>query len=252
VKRGIAAAALVACAHEQGFATASYEALVRADRPSSYWRFDEKTAAEGARDEMGRAPAAYGGGVALGAPGALGIARPRGEGSTEPDTAATFDGATSMVIGPDIYSFGGNAPFTIEVWVSPAGGGAPIQRLCNHRHGPPHTGWLLFLDPARRVAFERWSGEIVLGSVAADVPSGAYSYVVVRYDGAELSLWIDGVRQITSSDPTIAYGILNDLHPDQIAAIEVYPRGATTPVEFATLNSSCGAVVVWTKWALHP
>ncbi|HVE34805.1 MAG TPA: carboxypeptidase regulatory-like domain-containing protein [Gemmatimonadaceae bacterium] len=66
------------------------------------------------------------------------------------------------------------------------------------------------------------------------------------------NLWIDGVRQITSSDPTIAYGILNDLHPDQIAAIEVYPRGATTPVEFATLNSSCGAVVVWTKWALHP
>ena len=67
------------------------------------------------------------------------------------------------------------------------------------------------------------------------------------------NLWIDGVHQYTGgSDPAVGYGILNDLHPDQIAAVEVYPRGATVPLEFATMNSSCGAVVIWTKWALHP
>jgi hypothetical protein len=66
------------------------------------------------------------------------------------------------------------------------------------------------------------------------------------------NLWIDGVHQFTRSDSTIGYSILSDLHPDQIAAVEVYPRGAEVPLEFASLNSSCGAVVIWTKWALNP
>lgn len=45
------------------------------------------------------------------------------------------------------------------------------------------------------------------------------------------------------------YDELNFLRPSEIAAIEVYPRRLSAPAQFIR-NESCGAVVVWTKWAL--
>lgn len=37
------------------------------------------------------------------------------------------------------------------------------------------------------------------------------------------------------------------IRPQEVAAIEVYPSGATMPVEFQTSGSDCAAVVVWSK-----
>jgi hypothetical protein len=37
------------------------------------------------------------------------------------------------------------------------------------------------------------------------------------------------------------------VRPEEAAAIEVYPAGAATPVEFQTSGQDCAAVVVWTK-----
>jgi hypothetical protein len=61
------------------------------------------------------------------------------------------------------------------------------------------------------------------------------------------NLWLDGERR--GSDE-LAYDLLTDMNPDDIAAIEVYARVATVPAEFTTPKSTCGAVVIWTKWKL--
>jgi len=37
------------------------------------------------------------------------------------------------------------------------------------------------------------------------------------------------------------------VRPEEAAAIEVYPAGAATPVEFQTSGADCAAVVIWTK-----
>jgi hypothetical protein len=37
------------------------------------------------------------------------------------------------------------------------------------------------------------------------------------------------------------------VRPEETAAIEVYPAGAATPVEFQTSGQDCAAVVIWTK-----
>jgi hypothetical protein len=37
------------------------------------------------------------------------------------------------------------------------------------------------------------------------------------------------------------------VRPEEAAAIEVYPAGAATPVEFQTSGQDCAAIVVWTK-----
>jgi hypothetical protein len=55
-------------------------------------------------------------------------------------------------------------------------------------------------------------------------------------------------------DPQIVTMVLGALHPQDIAAIEVYPTSDDTPIEFGGhvifKNGSeppCGAVVIWTK-----
>ena len=37
------------------------------------------------------------------------------------------------------------------------------------------------------------------------------------------------------------------VRPEEAAAIEVYPAGSATPVEFQTSGQDCAAVVIWTK-----
>jgi hypothetical protein len=139
----------------------SYAEVVRSDAPSSYWRFGDQTRT--AHDEMGRADAVYSPGVSLGAAGAL---------AGDHDGAAAFDGASGFAAGPDVHTFLGTHAFTIEVWIAPAEGGLPVQRVCNHRYGTPHTGWLLFLDGAKNAVFERWSNEAVLGRVSSPLAQG--------------------------------------------------------------------------------
>ena len=42
---------------------------------------------------------------------------------------------------------------------------------------------------------------------------------------------------------------LNFLRPADVAAVEMYPRHMSLPMQFVR-NDDCGAVVIWTKWAL--
>lgn len=55
------------------------------------------------------------------------------------------------------------------------------------------------------------------------------------------NLWIDGREERD-------FDLLNALHTDEIAALEVYPHAFSVPMRFMGRSSSCGAVVVWTKW----
>lgn len=174
----------------------SYSEVVLQDQPASYWRFDDSDPSKPAHDEQGVADAKVQSGVGMRAVGAI---------AGDLGAAFSFDGIHGAVILPDLYGFQGTHPFTVEVWIAPAGGGPPIQRICNHRIGPSHTGWRLVRDQPQRVTFERWSGDVVLGAVSADIPSDIYSHVVARYDGAAVAIYVNGaLRQSTPDAHPIA------------------------------------------------
>ena len=40
---------------------------------------------------------------------------------------------------------------------------------------------------------------------------------------------------------------VNSIPPEEIEAIEYYPSAATTPMEYSTLHSTCGVIVIWTR-----
>lgn len=56
------------------------------------------------------------------------------------------------------------------------------------------------------------------------------------------NLWIDGREERD-------FDFLNSFHTDELAAVEVYPQAFSVPMRFMGRNSTCGAVVVWTKWS---
>ena len=84
---------------------------------------------------------------------------------------------------------------------------------------------------------------------------------VVRVRGSEFALetrgctpalWINGVRQrgLGGRGYETDFSFLNELPPDQIAGVEVYPSGLTAPPEYSARG--CGSVVVWTKKGWPP
>lgn len=160
-----------------------YASVVRADAPASMWRFEGNAHDEFARANAETTNVTY-------VDGAL----------HDKSKAARFDGS-SIVAAPDVYAFTGNAPFTIEMWLAPDARGGDTQRVCNHRQGEPmHTGWLLYLDKRTRAVFERWDRDAIVGRVSADIGLDVYSHVVVRYDGAELAMYLDGDRKDAVAD----------------------------------------------------
>jgi hypothetical protein len=67
-------------------------------------------------------------------------------------------------------------------------------------------------------------------------------YAAGGWGGACSTLFVDGMR----------YGpaypeVVDRVTPDEIEGIEIYPTHWSTPPEFATKGSSCGAILIWLK-----
>jgi hypothetical protein len=73
--------------------------------------------------------------------------------------------------------------------------------------------------------------------------TGRIRAIMVGVPPCQAVLWVDGVRQID-------YATIADIHPEELAAVEVYPRGIGLPAELSTVGSNCGAVALWTKWGI--
>jgi hypothetical protein len=82
----------------------------------------------------------------------------------------------------------------------------------------------------------------LLPSITVEGPS-AYQYNLmgrVATGNCNLNVFIDGRRGSVAE--------LQQFRPDQLITIEYFPRAAQMPVQYVNPGSSCGAVLVWTKF----
>ena len=169
-------------------ADTSYRGVVLADQPLAYWRFGPDSVAQ-AVDETGNGHAGtYVGGVARGT-GPI-----RSDGATE--HAIVLDGVDDHVAIGNVFPFAGVTPFTLEAWVSQAGGTntGGILSKTEENAGLDRRGYLMFLH-STYVGVERSVNNAVHQTTTTlMVPKvGVWTHVVATFDGTLLTLYLDGV-----------------------------------------------------------
>jgi hypothetical protein len=207
----LAASAAALAAAPASASTAYRDAVLATPGVQHYWRLGEQSGlvANDLAQACEHGPGRYGEQVALGLPGAI---------AGDPDTAAGFDGATpDGVWGSSVSTWCPDdtsphrAPGTVEAWIKPArldrhtrriyaredvyGGaivGAGADGLVFSRFVKEHTSrrWDTAL---RRYVDTRYPGRAT--TLRVPVRTGRWAHVVAAYDGARMTLAVDG-RQV--------------------------------------------------------
>lgn len=113
------------------------------------------------------------------------------------DGSTYFDGNDYLNVN-NVYDFGGNSQFSIEVWIRPtivpASGYFPTFISKENYDTSPASGYGFYLEPnTNRVIFARM-GQSGQGRVytAQNLPTNSWTHLVVTYNGYELKLYRNG------------------------------------------------------------
>jgi hypothetical protein len=80
-------------------------------------------------------------------------------------------------------------------------------------------------------------------------PQGTAEEVEGIECGCYALVYVDG-HLMNTQRPTEPYDI-NSIAPERIEGVEWYASGAQTPAQYATLNSTCGVMAIWTRRSHH-
>jgi Concanavalin A-like lectin/glucanases superfamily len=206
----------------------SYGAAVFADGPRAYFRFDEP-AGPTASSAVGTLSGPYEGAFLFGKPGAI-----------AGNPCVRFDGMTTRIPLGDVFRFGGNAPYSIELWINP-GDIIDTRFILDRRttSGAP-DGYTFYLGVDYFLMARQAAGTEM--AYVGDVPRvGVWTHAVVTYDGLAQRMYLDGVlveqSNATGVNP-IGEGVgeltIGDSHPGQFNKLDglldelaIYDRALT-------------------------
>ncbi len=162
----------------------AYANAVLADGPIAYWRLGDSTKPT-AKDATGRHDSVYERAAMLGVPGAL---------AGDPDTAISTDGTTPVLtlLSSD-FAFSGNAPFSLELWLSPATIDNGFRFVFMREELSPRNGYGVYVHSDEGIAFERVRDGL-FNVTNGPIPANVWSHVAFAYDGAMGFTYIDGAE----------------------------------------------------------
>ena len=178
-----------------GDAAMGYAAVVMATGPLAYFRFDEPAGSKTVSSSVGTFSGSFTRGVVLGTPSPIGR-DPTNTGATF-STPGSLDSDLSL---GQYFTFEGNKPFSIEVWLNPSIVDASSRHVvakADRGSQGPLNGWSLVLGqiPQPVAWFERgFFGDGGTGAKSfAPISTGSFAHVVQVYDGSALLIYVNGV-----------------------------------------------------------
>ena len=237
-----------------------YRTAVLHDGPAAYWRMDDPSPGPYLRDQSANANDAVvsTGGVSFAQTGAT---------ATDTDTSMTLDGSAGNVQAPDDATLDPSSKLTLEAWINPTSG----QFVDNNFRYVIQKPYTAFISPYYQYGLgiadnstypKALTFSVTLGGTNASLTVnnagwsyGTWNYLVGTYDGAHLTLYVNGVRV---GSPAAASGSITNYHtPVSIGAypdlakvssylleggvdeVAIYP-GALTPTQVASHYAATG------------
>ena len=198
-------------------AAAAYVAAVVADQPAAYFRFEEASSDNAARDSIGGLEAVAGGQVGFGAAGVVGH-------------AVRLDGQTGFDLG-DRFDFAGKVPFAFEAWIASVENKSDQWLIHKRDESTPGAlrGYIIYLGGDHTAHFEGWGASL---SAWTDAPlPTSFTHVVLSVAYASgvgnATLWINGQRA-----PNGGYDNTDNL-PDTTVPLQLAPSLVGTVDELA-------------------
>jgi hypothetical protein len=181
-------------AADTGPTVSTYAAVVAADGPVAWWRFEDPAISTIALNDVdgGPAAAATGTGVTFGVAGVVG-------------SAVSFDGNGYLDVG-NHYDLVGFTPFSFEAWVK--AGWKDFENLILKRDSNGN-GYVLYLRTGPQAQFEEQFGDAGDAVVWEDpVSTGDFVHVVVTYDpSVGVMMYLNGVGSLMSDTFTLDGGV---------------------------------------------
>ncbi len=172
---------------DAGCMTDAYVTSVMGDHPLGYYRLDEPTGATTAADMSGYNNVGAYQNVVRVSPGAL---------KNDPDTAAGFNGSTSLVtVGGAPFAFLALAAFSVEAWINPTLIDGEFRGIVSSESATnsPRYGYLLYVESPADAStsvisgFERWTGtKSTPAPYTGTITMGAWFHVVGTFDSSAL------------------------------------------------------------------
>jgi hypothetical protein len=167
----------------------AYAAMILADGPAAYYRFEDSVGSNAAKDELGKIPANLTHvGVAFGTDGVVGH-------------AAQFDGTAALDLG-DVFDFAGKVPFTLELWAKPTT--SNLDGLLIHKRDE-HTGmtsdfvgYVLYLEGGGTPHFEGWGVSLTAWNDSPDPAGFVHLVLTVSYATGKgnATLYVDALPAV--------------------------------------------------------
>lgn len=228
---------------DAGCLTDAYVTSVLSDHPVAYYRLDEAAPATTAADSSGHGNTGTYANVTLGLTGAV---------KTDPaDTAAGFNGSSSLVTVGTQLSFIHTAPFSVEAWIYPTLLNGEYRGVLSSESTStsPRYGYLIYLDsPDASVlsGFERWGGASSNPTAAlGTITTGAWFHLVGTFDSVQspaMVYYVNGAVLASEAHPSV------DIPQTDTFVIGALNGGAGTP---STFQGSIDEVAVYDH-ALDP
>jgi hypothetical protein len=164
-------------------AAITYRDEVLADGPHAYWRLGETSGTVAGDQTAYQNTGTYLGGVSLGQPGAI---------SGDPDASAGFDGANDTVRVPSSASLGPSNGISIEAWINPT---SNVESTIVRKD----LAYLLRRSADGGAICRLWKGGSAreLSTAAGILSAGAWHHLVCTWDGATMTIYVDGSARAT-------------------------------------------------------
>ena len=175
-------------------ATSSYASTIAGDSPNGYWRLGESQGTTLVDSTANANNGVYKGGFTLNQSGAIG---------GDPNSAASFDGATGFASIPSSSSLALTGSLTLEAWVKFASTGG-IQAIVNKGDGVSASGssYELAWIPGTGIGFQTFIGGTRFDADQNITPATNQWYYLVgtRTSSGALSFYLNGKLVASGSD----------------------------------------------------